>query len=216
MSEMIRYWNGEAPVWATEHPVTKLQRYTEDPTSECLAIRRACLLLREMMENEGVRVLNLGSGALGMGPYISVNSIERMVDGDISLEMLTTERKRWDRVTDKRLLMDAAANLPFADEQFDGVTAFFLHRYLRAREQWLMMREALRVLRSGGEIFLLDYESSWGHPMAVSEFRPERFVLWYGDNLSDWEIKEVAPAKEISPFENSYHGRVMMFQAVKR
>lgn len=49
-----------------------------------------------------------------------------------------------------------ATNLPFLDDAFDDVTAFFFLMYVAPSEQRAVLREARRVLRPGGRLYVWD------------------------------------------------------------
>ena len=67
-----------------------------------------------------------------------------------------------------KLLMDATC-LNFSDGCFDHVTSFFTLMYLSAEEQVLAVREAFRVLKSGGRLHIWDavIESAYPAPFLV-------------------------------------------------
>ena len=55
----------------------------------------------------------------------------------------------------QKLLMDAT-KLEFLDGSFDNVTLFYSLMYMRCEEQRQALREAARVLRDGGNLYLWD------------------------------------------------------------
>jgi ubiquinone/menaquinone biosynthesis C-methylase UbiE len=50
-----------------------------------------------------------------------------------------------------------ADNLPYEDESFDRVLSSFMFHHLTDQEREKMLREALRVLKPGGSLHLLDF-----------------------------------------------------------
>ena len=63
----------------------------------------------------------------------------------------------------RKMLMDAAA-LAFPDRSFDNVTFFYSLMYMNHETQEKAIREALRVLKPGGTLYIRDAEISSAYP----------------------------------------------------
>lgn len=117
------------------------------------------------------RVLDLatGSGDVAFALSRSLPAPVAIVGLDFCLPMLAeAERKkagpgatRWDNVT---FMVGDALNLPLADGSFDAATISFGLRNMSDRRRCLA--EALRVLRPGGRLFVLEFSQPvrWARP----------------------------------------------------
>ena len=123
------------------------------------------------------RVLELG---VGTGKNIALHPPGREVVAiDISERMLDRARSRAKRL-DVRIhleLGDAQA-LPYADNSFDAVVATFL--LCSVPDPRLSVAEALRVLKPGGQLLLLEHVLSERRPMRrlMQWLDPIPFHLW--------------------------------------
>ena len=103
---------------------------------------------------EHPRVLDLGCGA-AEGPLQFLPD-ERAVGLDFSTEQLRLARGR----TDAALVAGEMTTLPFADDSFDAVTAFYSVIHLPLESHRDCYEEVARVLRPGGE-FLFSIGDDW-------------------------------------------------------
>jgi ubiquinone/menaquinone biosynthesis C-methylase UbiE len=109
--------------------------------------------LRESLPPEP-RLLDLGCGA-GKGP------LQQFPDAnaaglDISTEQLQLAKNR----TDAGLVTGDMTTLPFPDDHFDAVTAFYSVIHLPVDEHGTCYEEVARVLASGGQ-FLFSIGDDW-------------------------------------------------------
>lgn len=102
----------------------------------------------------GARLLDLGCGA-GRGPLDTFDEFEA-VGLDFSGAQLTLARDR----VDASLVLGDMATLPFVDDAFDAVTAFYSIIHLPVDQHRTVYDEVARVLRPGGE-FLLSIGDDW-------------------------------------------------------
>jgi SAM-dependent methyltransferase len=103
-------------------------------------------LLDEVKVRDGDRVLDVGTGP---GP-VAAAAAERGADVvgiDFSEAMVTEARRRYPELEFQKA---AAESLPFEDGQFDAVVGNFVLHHVARPEQ--VLREAFRVLRSGGRV----------------------------------------------------------------
>lgn len=112
------------------------------------------------------RVLDVGSGTGEMADAIA----RRMAGGkllrlDPSREMLRIARERW---PDSLCLQADGRELPFTDTCFDALTIAFGLRNISQPERFLA--EAVRVLKPGGELLILEFGSG-GPGLAARSFR---------------------------------------------
>ncbi|MFB6221281.1 MAG: class I SAM-dependent methyltransferase [Halolamina sp.] len=100
------------------------------------------------------RLLDLGCGA-GAGPLQQFDD-SNAVGLDFSGEQLRLAQDR----TDAGLVAGDMAALPFTDEQFDAVTAFYSVIHLPVEQHGDCYTEVARVLRPGGR-FLFSIGDDW-------------------------------------------------------
>ncbi len=127
--------------------------------------RRRAVKIVEAWRPERVLDLATGSGDLALALQGRLPKSE-IVAADFSPEMLSVAQRKGVRET---VLADALSLL-FPDESFDCVTVAF---GLRNMADWsLALREMSRVLRSGGDLLILDFS------LPVGPLRPAyRFYL---------------------------------------
>jgi ubiquinone/menaquinone biosynthesis C-methylase UbiE len=128
------------------------------------AMRRQTLVpLRQALDElapgrrRSARLLDLGCGTGSFLREVKVNWPRLHVTGlDLSPHYLAQARRAlapWSRT---RLVEGAAEALPFADREFDAVTAIYLFHELPPRVRRAVVAEIGRVLRPGGVLILVD------------------------------------------------------------
>lgn len=117
------------------------------------------LALARKMGDRGLRILDVCFGT-GNGSKAVWGTQNNIVGVDLSFDMLATARKKILQCNGNNvfaLQMDAA-HMGFQDEKFDVIMVSF---GLHDMEYDLMMdvlKEMHRVLKKGGELYILDYE----------------------------------------------------------
>lgn len=111
------------------------------------------------------RILDLATGTGDLAVALARRIPEARVTGlDMSAEMLAVGRQKVARkgLSDRiRLVEGDAEHLPFSDASFDAVTIAFGIRNFGDMDAGL--REAVRVLRPGGHISILEFSTPGGH-----------------------------------------------------
>ena len=101
------------------------------------------------------KILDIGGGGEGI---IGRLYREQVIAIDNRQEELEESPEGYEKV-----LMDAT-NLQYADSSFDHVTSFFTLMFMCAEEQRRTIKEAARVLRSGGQIHIWDCNIASAYP----------------------------------------------------
>ena len=125
------------------------------------------------------RLLDLGCGA-GKGP-LSTLPTENAVGLDFSEAQLQLARER----TDAELVAGEMTALPFADERFEAVTAFYSVIHLPVPDHADCYGEVARVLEPGGR-FLFSIGDDWAGENEAWLDAGER-MAWSFPSLSETE-----------------------------
>lgn len=108
----------------------------------------------------GQHVLDIGcgTGTQAIAAHARAQPGGSVVGIDISANMLAAARRKARRAgLDIELRIADAAELPFDNERFDVVTVTTVLHMVPESRRRLCVREAFRVLRSGGRLLLIDY-----------------------------------------------------------
>lgn len=110
----------------------------------------------------GHRALDLGCGTGTLGVWIAQRAPGARVTGlDMDRNMLAlAERKARKAGVEIAWECGPSAELPYEDGTFDRVLASLLFHHLADEDKSATLREALRVLKPGGEMHVAD----WGRP----------------------------------------------------
>ena len=100
---------------------------------------------------EGHDYLDIGCG-YGVNSEVFGKGLENIYCSDFNIANLVKCKEYMNRHENVFYLAVDAQSLPFDDESFDLVTAFSLIEHVPDQEQ--MLREALRVLKKGGELVM--------------------------------------------------------------
>ena len=114
----------------------------------------------------------------------------------LPVQLQNLRRKLWPGAPVRTLQMDST-DLEFADASYDRVVLFFLLHELPRVERERTVREALRVLKPGGTVLIVDYAQpvKW-HPVRyfllpiLAILEPFAVDLWYS------ELNEVLPQEK--------------------
>src|SRR5919201_4811775 len=127
------------------------------------------------------RVLDLACGTGAMSRRLRARFPDALLTGsDLSMAQLRAARDEQIRLRDPiPLVQCTAAALPFANETFDAVHASWFLEHVAVRDVVAILREARRVLRRSGTLYLCEVENDslflWPRqPLAEVAFR----ALW--------------------------------------
>jgi demethylmenaquinone methyltransferase/2-methoxy-6-polyprenyl-1,4-benzoquinol methylase len=162
--------------------------------------RQAAMLLTRMSSLAGKTILDLGGGTGRLARYLRKSGADVWLL-DSSLPMLKRARLALPAC---RVFHGDAADMPFHDEFFDLVLIVDALHHFRRQEQ--VLKESCRVLRTGGDLYILDFTpqsplirllerlerlagegSLFLTPEAVQALLPARFVLIKTEYLSSHE-----------------------------
>jgi ubiquinone/menaquinone biosynthesis C-methylase UbiE len=118
-------------------------------------------LRREMVGKAHGLVLEIGAGTGFNFPYYQPGQVERVEAIDPDTAMLRYARKRLKTARVPIMLTQAAVEtLPFADETFDSAVATLV--FCSVTNPLHGFREAMRVLKPGGTLLLVEHVRSQG------------------------------------------------------
>jgi ubiquinone/menaquinone biosynthesis C-methylase UbiE len=137
-------------------------------------IHRCHQRVKQHLPDSGRYLLDVASGPVQYNDYVAYSAgYERRVCADISLRALVEARRR---LGDKGLYVVAdIANLPFADNSFDGVVSLHTIYHVPAAEQEKAFNEIHRVLAAERPAVVV---YSWGarSPLMLVSLMP--FQVW--------------------------------------
>lgn len=115
------------------------------------------MLLRKMKIPKGSKVLDVAAGSGEVSRLLRRRGL-LVISMDLNPRMLAEAARRG-----ATAVLGRAEDLPFPDSTFDALTFTYLLRYVE--DALACMRELVRVLRSGGEIGMVEFgrpSSIWG------------------------------------------------------
>ncbi len=141
-------------------------------------------LIQEAGIQPGQRVLDLGCGTGTLALMIKGSIPEAEVTGlDGDPKVLEIARTKADRAgLNLKLDQGMAYQLPYQDGSFDRVLSSLVFHHLESDDKRRTMREVYRVLRAGGEFYLLDLGKPYkvyGHILSIWD----RWLERAGDNV---------------------------------
>ena len=118
------------------------------------APRKHTAVMRSTLPLQGQRVLDIGCGSGGLVRFMTREGAR--VTG---LEASENQLKRAlgaDAAGDEDYISGVGEDLPFPDRSFDAVIFFNSLHHVPVEHQGTALAEALRVLKSGGEVYVLE------------------------------------------------------------
>jgi SAM-dependent methyltransferase len=144
-------------------------------------IHRCHQRVKRHLPDSGRYLLDVASGPVQYDDYVAYSAgYERRVCADISLRALVEARRR---LGDKGLYVVAdIANLPFADNTFDGVVSLHTIYHVPAAEQENAFNEIHRVLATERPAVVV---YSWGarSPLMLLSLMPFQVWNWLGRRI---------------------------------
>lgn len=130
---------------------------------------------------------------------------------DVVAAQLENLRRKLPRLAPVRLIQNDSTNLNLADESYDQAVMFFLLHELPADAREKTLSEALRVLKPGGKLMIVDYHkpSVW-HPLrylfqpVLRMLEPFAMDLW-NKPVKSWFPEHFVPS---SLTQETYFGRL--------
>lgn len=165
--------------------------------------RRAAI--RRLQPCPGARVLDVATGT-GDLALAAERAGARAIGCDFAAEMVAVANAKARRRGRRALFQVAAAeSLPYPDGAFDGVVSAFAMRNVRPVLD-AVLGEALRVLRPGGRLVILEFTEPplapvrWGHAMYTRVLVPRIGRVLTGDSepfdylnrsIDEWDSPDV-------------------------
>ncbi|MBY0384488.1 class I SAM-dependent methyltransferase [bacterium] len=150
-------------------------------------------------------ILDLACGPGSLTKDLSLTFPQaRITAVDMSFPYLKEAQKRLRRFSKINFLQANAENLPFKDQQFDAVTCSYLFHELPQKTRRIVLQEALRVLKPGGVLSVVDSIQANEAPhleWAVQSFPVsyhEPFYKNYLNNPLEDELKKITSAPILS------------------
>lgn len=125
----------------------------------------------------------------------------RITAVDLSFPYLKEAQKKLRHFPKVNFLQANAENLPFKDKQFDAITCSYLFHELPQKTRHIVLKEALRTLKPGGVLSIVDSIQANEAPhleWAVQSFPVsyhEPFYKNYLNNPLEDELKKITPAR---------------------
>ncbi len=113
--------------------------------------------LRQYYENQSVgHILDLGAGDGTCLTYFSQYFPESKLKG-IDVSELSIEEAAAKKIPNTEVLAYDGTKIPFSDNQFDLILVATVMHHIRFELHDGLMKEALRVLKPGGKIFIVEH-----------------------------------------------------------
>ncbi|MCW7071726.1 MAG: class I SAM-dependent methyltransferase [Methanophagales archaeon] len=145
----------------------ELERRMELLENEVELVGRLCERVKAEGREEGVKVLDLGCGTGKLGIFLSevLGGAVEVTGVDTELEKVKKAREN-SPSTNITFEVQSAEELAFADETFDAVVS--LKALHEIAEPGKALREASRVLKDGGQVFVVDWVGGGGAASATT------------------------------------------------
>ncbi len=149
-----------------------------DPVMRCLfpesGIKTALIAQARLQSGQTVLDLGCGTGTLAM--LIKQTEPDAIVYGlDVDPQVLDIARRKAGQAGEAIILQQGTATcLPYPDGSFDRVFTSLMLHHLTWQDKQQMLREAFRVLKSGGELHVADFGE------------PHDFVMWLISWMMRW------------------------------
>ena len=130
-----------------------------DPVVKLIGGDRARRMLVDVAIRPGQRVLDVGCGTGTLAALIKrFHPTVEVVGLDPDPKALARAKGKAERASVAIQLDQGFSDaLPYAEASFDRVLSSFVFHHLGAAEKPKMLQEARRVLKQGGQLFLLDF-----------------------------------------------------------
>ena len=133
---------------------------------------------------------------IGCGPGAAVRAaaslVERAVGVDRSAAMIEIARRRSGSLTNVEFAVGGAEELPFPDAVFDRV--WTIHSFHHWEDQSQGLAEALRVLRPGGRLLVVEADTKGHHGLnraAADELAGKLKAIGFADASVSKPIKQI-------------------------
>jgi ubiquinone/menaquinone biosynthesis C-methylase UbiE len=136
-----------------EDPYSKMAKWY-DMFTEPLARKMRTKVVEAFTPREGISVLDIGCGT-GTQLEIYQKAGCHITGVELSLSMLDVAKAKLGKCA--HLCVADGAQLPFPNESFDVIVAFFIIHEMAESTRGKLMSEAKRVMKKNGRFLVIDY-----------------------------------------------------------
>lgn len=158
------------------------------------SLRQITIKLARLKPGDKVLEVGCGTGTLSLAAKAQVGSTGEVVGIDIAPEMIAVAgHKAMRKRADVTFQVGSIENIPFPDNRFDAVICSFMIFHMPEEVRRNGFTEIYRVLRSGGQLFILDFalpDIPW----------QRRFVQMHFGHMMQHDVRELAPVLKEKSF----------------
>ena len=178
-------------------------------------------LIRQAIISAGHSVLEIGCGTGNLAILANrLNPTTQVVGIDPDPKALARARRKAQR-SGSTIQFDPgfSEELPYLDTSFDRVLSAFMLHHVQPEKKLLAIREARRVLKSGGSLHLVDFEEGQHHGSGIHGFLASIVHSRHGASSHDLVLSLLqdsgfADCQEVA-HETPILGRIVYYKAVR-
>jgi ubiquinone/menaquinone biosynthesis C-methylase UbiE len=178
-------------------------------------------LIQQAAISPGQRVLEIGCGTGNLAILAGeLNPAAQVVGIDPDPKALGRARRKAQQ-SKAALQFDPgfAEELPYPDESFDRIFSAFMLHHIQGEGKLLTVREAWRVLKPGGSLYLVDFEEGQHRAGGIHGFIASRVHSRHGSSSQHMVLGLMRDAgfKDIQEVahETTILGRIVYYTAVR-
>jgi ubiquinone/menaquinone biosynthesis C-methylase UbiE len=142
---------------------------------------------------KGRKVLDLACGT-GYWTRLLSEQAASIVGVDINPGTLAEAEKKSYRCP-VRFVQSDVLDLPFADDEFDGLLVTFLLSHVKRQDLDKLLRGLIRVVKSGSPVFLCDNN-------LLCEQNPD--LIWDNERINSYKIRKLEDGREYRILKNYF------------